>query len=208
MISATGCCTGRSPATERTVKLLRPRRLIRELRRPEVLRALSRALERDPDNLDADLGSVMEHLPEKEEDATTLGSRYVLYTDGASRNNPGPSGGGAVLLGSDESRIDQTRQYFGANLTNNAAEYRALLMGLELVPDDCETLVVRMDSELIIKQLQGEYAVRSENLKPYYKQVRSGLENIPRVVLEAVPREKNEAADRLANRAIEEKLAR
>ena len=130
--------------------------------------------------------------------------KFFLYVDGAARNNPGPAGGGAVIYDEKEEKIEEDCSYFGSCLTNNAAEYRALLLGLELLPEDCRKLKVHMDSELIIKQLQGEYAVNSTNLRPYFEQVESALDKFDQVEFEAIPREKNKKADSLANRAIDE----
>ncbi len=132
--------------------------------------------------------------------------KFFLYVDGAARNNPGPAGGGAVVYKGNEEKIAEASSYFGSRLTNNAAEYRALILGLELLPKECKELKIHMDSELVIKQLTGEYAVKSPNLNPYFEEVKSNLEKFKRVEFEAIPREKNKEADQLANRALDGKI--
>ncbi len=92
----------------------------------------------------------------------------VLWTDGAARGNPGPAGIGAILKTPEGEVIVAEGQYVGET-TNNVAEYKALLLGLErALEHGVRHLEVRADSELLIKQLRGEYKVRSEGLKPLY----------------------------------------
>ncbi|MGM0380510.1 MAG: ribonuclease HI family protein [bacterium] len=131
--------------------------------------------------------------------------KYFLYVDGASRNNPGPAGGGAVVYDENNEQVARDYRFFGSRLTNNAAEYRSLLLGLELLPEDCGQLKIHMDSELVIKQLTGEYSINSSNLKPYYERVKSRLEKFDELEFEAIPREENQQADKLANRALDER---
>lgn len=185
---------------------LTPASLIERLRESEQLMALARQLDEDPEELDSVL-SRLEAQIEKSGDGDE-GSTYWLYTDGASRNNPGPAGGGAVVLDEAGSRVKEGCEFFGRSVTNNEAEYRALILGLDLVPEDCRKLVIRMDSELVVKQLRGEYRVRSENLRPLYEKASSRLGSWDNVKLEAVPREDNREADDLANQAIDRALSR
>jgi ribonuclease HI len=128
----------------------------------------------------------------------------VLWTDGAARGNPGPSGIGAVLKTPHGEVIVAEGQYIGET-TNNVAEYKALLLGLErALEHGVRHLEVRADSELLIKQLRGEYKVRSEGLKPLHQRALDLLKQFEAPKLVHVRRELNVEADRLANRGINE----
>jgi ribonuclease HI len=127
----------------------------------------------------------------------------VLYTDGASRGNPGPAGAGALITDLEGATVAEKAVYLG-EATNNQAEYQALLVGLKaavkLAPS---RLTVRMDSELIVKQLNGEYRVRNRDLLPLYGRARELMQRLADVRVVHVPREENAHADRLANQAID-----
>lgn len=128
----------------------------------------------------------------------------MLWTDGAARGNPGPAGCGAILKTPEGEVLDEQSQYLG-HTTNNVAEYRALLLGLErALACGVQKLEVRADSELLIKQLRGEYRVRSAGLQPLYEQARRLIARFTSVKLVHVRRELNVEADRLANRGIDE----
>jgi ribonuclease HI len=127
----------------------------------------------------------------------------VLYTDGASRGNPGPSGAGALITDKAGTIVAEEAVYLG-EVTNNQAEYQALLIGLKAVVELAPSrLTVRMDSELIVKQLNGEYRVRNRNLLPLYGRAREFIRRLADVRVVHVPREQNVQADRLANQAID-----
>lgn len=128
----------------------------------------------------------------------------MLWTDGAARGNPGPAGGGAVLKTPTGEVLDEQSRYLG-HTTNNVAEYRALLLGLErALACGVSVLEVRADSELLIRQLKGEYRVRSSGLLPLYTEAKQMLARFASVELRHVRRELNAEADRLANRGIDE----
>jgi len=134
-----------------------------------------------------------------------MGETYVLYTDGASRGNPGPAAIGAVLYRDDGSlrEVGRVSEAIGIE-TNNVAEYRAVVAGLELaLAHDPAALVLRADSELLVRQLAGRYRVKAPHLRPLYERVRSLLAAIPSVRVEHVPREQNKVADGLANEALD-----
>lgn len=132
----------------------------------------------------------------------------VLWTDGAARGNPGPAGAGAILKAPSGEVLATESLYLG-HTTNNIAEYRALLLGLErALSCGIRRLEVRADSELLIKQLRGEYRVRNEGLKPLYESAKRLLARFQASKLAHVRREHNSEADRLANRGIDEHLAR
>jgi ribonuclease HI len=131
----------------------------------------------------------------------------VLWTDGAARGNPGPAGCGAILKSPSGDVLDEQSQYLG-HTTNNVAEYRALLLGLErALACGVRELEVRSDSELLIKQLRGEYRVRSAGLQPLYTQAKQLISRFASVRLVHVRRELNAEADRLANRGIDAQRA-
>jgi len=127
----------------------------------------------------------------------------VLSTDGASRGNPGPSGAGVLIATPDGTALVEKAVYLG-EITNNQAEYQALLIGLEeLCKLSPSQVTVRMDSELIVRQLNGQYRVKSSDLAPLYRRARELIVSLGEVQIVHVPREENRAADRLANQAID-----
>ena len=139
-----------------------------------------------------------------------------VWFDGASRSNPGEAGCGAVFQDPSGKRTS-FRKYLGIK-TNNVAEYEGLLSGLDLVkqflstsaPDTGElALHITGDSELVIKQLKGEYRVRHPNIVPLYSKVQQKLEELRQyglqnIVYQRIPRKENSEADTLANEAIDQ----
>lgn len=132
----------------------------------------------------------------------------VINTDGGSRGNPGPAGIGAVIR-EDNVLLAEVSSYIGEE-TNNVAEYEALIQALETVIEKVgerlnETEVeIRMDSELIVKQMKGEYKVKDPTLKIKNLRVHELLDAyIPNVQFVHVPREENKEADRLVNQALD-----
>ena len=133
-------------------------------------------------------------------------AQWELYTDGASRSNPGPAGAGIYLL--KNGMPVEERGFFLGPKTNNEAEYIAMLIGLHFATmhmDDIEKLTVLADSELMIKQLKGVYRVKNERLKPLYACAQGYLANIHTTYIH-VRREKNKIADKLANVGIDKKI--
>lgn len=136
----------------------------------------------------------------------TAASRLQVYSDGAARGNPGPSGAGAVLLEPSGQVVDRIGKYLGIQ-TNNFAEYMGLLLGLRRARElGAKEVEVFADSELMIRQLGGSYQVKSPSLRPLYEEALKLLEDFNRVKLVHVPREMNQAADEMSNRAIDEQL--
>lgn len=134
--------------------------------------------------------------------------RCRLFTDGASRGNPGEAGAGAVLCDPAGGELAARSAYLG-QCTNNVAEYRALLLGLDEARRlGCRELDISLDSELIVRQLQGRYKVKNEALLPLYQQVQERLAGFDRWTVGHVPRAANARADQLANRGIDEKHKR
>lgn len=132
------------------------------------------------------------------------GLPLILRTDGASRGNPGHAAAGVVIERDDGTLLARGKKYLGV-MTNNQAEYRALVLGLLSAARYSPTaLRVYMDSELIVRQMTGQYKVRDETLRPLYEEARKLAEALPNVTFTHVPRGKNALADALANEALDE----
>ena len=130
-------------------------------------------------------------------------ARHHLYTDGGARGNPGPAGIGARLLTASGDVVEELADFIGT-ATNNVAEYQALLAGLELALDrGVERLDVFLDSELVVRQVNGRYKVKDAGLKPLHAQACQLLSRFHEVDVKHVRREQNAEADRLVNEAID-----
>ena len=129
----------------------------------------------------------------------------TLHSDGGSRGNPGPAGAGAVLYDDQGQEVAALSRYLGRT-TNNEAEYQALLMGLnEAKRLGAVRLTVKMDSELIVRQLEGQYRVKAPGLKPMYAEAKRLLQGFASVTILHVRREFNKRADELANQAMDQR---
>lgn len=132
--------------------------------------------------------------------------KLTIYTDGGARNNPGPAGIGVVIYDEKGEIIETHKEYIG-KATNNVAEYRALIEGLRRAKKyDPEEIESRLDSELVKKQVTGEYKCKDENMKALLEQVRE-LVFFKSVIFTHVPRAQNKLADKLANEAMDEAAA-
>jgi ribonuclease HI len=130
-------------------------------------------------------------------------AELVLRTDGASRGNPGHAAAGIVIESAAGEVIAQGRRYLGV-MTNNQAEYRALILGLKAVAHYHPTRVtVYMDSELVVNQMTGRYKVNDGPLKDLWREARTLASALPAITFTHVLRAKNAAADRLANEALD-----
>ena len=131
---------------------------------------------------------------------------FVIYTDGASRGNPGLASIGAVVYAEEEGdlvEVATVSEPIGVD-TNNVAEYKAVIEGLKAVAAfDPDRVTLRADSQLLIRQLKGEYRVKAANLKPLFIEAKRLVGSLGRVKLEHVPREQNKVADGLANAALD-----
>ena len=137
------------------------------------------------------------------ENTTAPDEQYILYFDGCSKGNPGLGGAGAVLYKNDV-EIWGSSQMVGKYVTNNVAEYSGLIMGLqEIYTRQIKNIIVRGDSQLVIKQMRGEYKVNSKSLEEYYKQAKLLEKDIDNIVFEHVYRDKNKRADELSNLALD-----
>jgi 2-C-methyl-D-erythritol 2,4-cyclodiphosphate synthase len=134
------------------------------------------------------------------------GSELILYTDGASRGNPGAAAAGWVLFDAGGMLVHEDGQVLGT-MTNNEAEYAALMLALQWVEANLGQdykLTLRMDSELAVKQLRGEYKVKAENLRQTVMLAMAQLAGFSALTIQHVPRAENSRADALANRALDE----
>jgi ribonuclease HI len=132
-----------------------------------------------------------------------LPDRLVVNVDGGARGNPGPAAIAAVASTPDGEVIESRGEAIGT-ATNNVAEYRALLLGIELAREQGAAEVELIgDSELIVKQVKGEYRVKDAGLRPLHAQVRAALEAFDRWSIRHVRREHNAAADALVNETLD-----
>jgi len=129
--------------------------------------------------------------------------KLIIYTDGGARGNPGPAGIGAVLYDEKKEIIAEISEYIGET-TNNQAEYRAVIAALEKAKDlEAQELVFYLDSELVVKQLNGQYKVKNEGLVPLFVKIHNLKLNFKKISFSHVRREYNKEADALANKAMD-----
>ncbi len=138
--------------------------------------------------------------------ATNMGKKgleVLINIDGGARGNPGPAGAGVVIQSADDGTVLFEGGFFIGKATNNVAEYHALLEALSaagnLAADDVE---VRSDSELLVRQMTGEYRVKNAGLKPLFEQACRMRKKFRNFTIRHIRREENAAADKLANQAI------
>lgn len=172
------------------------------------------APEQTPAEVRAALARVADHLapappatkPQPAAKQAGEATNLTLYTDGASRGNPGEAGAGYVIFDSHGREVFAHGKYLG-QCTNNMAEYQALILGLAAAKKQgTRQLSVYLDSELIVKQLKGEYRVKDEKLKPFFAQVQRLRQDFTAFRVAHVPRKQNQRADQLANEAIDNKV--
>ena len=129
--------------------------------------------------------------------------KLLLYCDGASRGNPGPSGAGASLQDDQGTEVAAVYRFLG-RVSNNEAEYTGAIIGLEkALALGARHVVLHADSQLIVRQLTGEYRVRAAHLRPLHQRAVELLSKFERWDAEHVPREQNARADALAHQAID-----
>ncbi len=128
----------------------------------------------------------------------------VINTDGASRGNPGPAAIGVTIKDSRGQPLASISRHIG-NTTNNQAEYRAIIAGLEeAIRLGFRHILVKSDSELVVKQIQGRYKIKNVALRPLYQEVVRLTGSLESFNIAYVPRERNAEADALANKAFGE----
>ncbi len=131
-----------------------------------------------------------------------------VFTDGAARGNPGPAGAGAVLIDETGRIVERLGRYLGERQTNNVAEYEAVLLGLRrALAMGVKEVEVVADSLLVVEQLRGNWRVKMPHLKPLHEEGRRLLAQFAKASLRHIPREQNQDADEMSNRAIDEKMS-
>jgi len=129
-------------------------------------------------------------------------NEIIAYIDGASRGNPGPAAAGFTLADSAGTQL-QAKAFFLGQATNNVAEYTSLLKALEAAKNiGAEQLTVFSDSELLVRQINGQYKVKSEQIRPLFRQAVNLLGEFKKWKVRHISREKNKEADRLVNQAL------
>ena len=129
--------------------------------------------------------------------------KFTLNTDGGARGNPGPSAIGCVIKNSSGEVVNQFKEYIGI-ATNNVAEYSALIKGLSIALElDISSLSCFLDSELVVKQVNGIYRVKDENLKLLHSEVAVLKSKFKQISFNHVRREANSLADKLVNEALD-----
>jgi len=132
--------------------------------------------------------------------------RVAVYIDGGARGNPGPAGVGVVVESFDDGVVLHESGAFLGKATNNVAEYRGLLAGLRSALALGATEVdVFSDSQLVVRQMSGEYRVKNSGLQPLYRQARELVEKFGGFTINHIGRDKNKKADKLANQAMDAK---
>jgi ribonuclease HI len=127
-----------------------------------------------------------------------------IYIDGSSRGNPGQAGAAALIYDSSGQLLSKASRYLGRT-TNNVAEYNALLLALEESAKlNGRRLQVFSDSELLVRQYNGEYKIKNKTLQGLHRQVRRWVTKFDQVLLSHIPREENKEADALANKVVNE----
>jgi ribonuclease HI len=133
-----------------------------------------------------------------------VADKVVVHVDGGARGNPGPAAVAAVATGPDGEPLGERNAHIG-EATNNVAEYRAVLLGLELARElGAREVEVVNDSELVARQIGGQYRVKHPGLQPLYQEAMETLRSFDRWSVRSVRRAHNERADELVNEALDE----
>ena len=135
--------------------------------------------------------------------------KIIIYTDGGSRNNPGVAGAGVYVVDEKGNEILKLKKFLGIQ-TNNWAEYEALILGLKRIKDEFGEKIkkisfeVRMDSQLIVRQINGVYRVKEPSLLKQFVKVNNLKASFSKIIFNHIPRSENKEADKLANEAMDE----
>ncbi len=136
--------------------------------------------------------------------------KIIIYTDGGSRGNPGPAAIGVVFCNEKKQCFKKYSEYLGDNLTNNEAEYRAVIFAFQKfkaifgkkLAQNTE-IELKSDSELLIRQLNGEYKILDPKIQPLFLKIWNLKIDFKRIKFTLIPRERNEEADKLVNEALD-----
>ena len=168
---------------------------------------MARLLAENPSLGKADVDGLFQRLSSHLRSQTAPGEQFTIHVDGGSRGNPGPGGIGVVILGSEGQTVEEIAEPVG-RCTNNEAEYQALLRGVQRARElGARDLTIKSDSELLVKQLNGVYRIKSPNLLPLCRQVMALLRQFAKWTALHIPREENTRADMLANLGMDRKDA-
>ncbi|OGZ76243.1 MAG: hypothetical protein A3I87_02195 [Candidatus Staskawiczbacteria bacterium RIFCSPLOWO2_02_FULL_39_8] len=140
--------------------------------------------------------------------------KIIIYTDGGSRGNPGKAAIGVVFCNEMGQEIKKFGEYLGDGLTNNEAEYSAVIFALKKFKPlfgkpiaKISEVEVRSDSELLVKQMNGEYKIENEKIQKFFIEIWNLKIDFKSIKFKAIPREKNREADRLVNEALDSNSA-
>jgi ribonuclease HI len=129
--------------------------------------------------------------------------KLIIYCDGGSRGNPGPAGLGVVIYDGNKNKLFEISEFLGV-ATNNQAEYKGVLQAIKKAKElKAKELTFYLDSELIVKQMNGQYRVKNKDLLPIYMEIRKYILDFQKVEFNHVRREYNKEADALANMAMD-----
>jgi ribonuclease HI len=129
--------------------------------------------------------------------------KLIIYCDGGSRGNPGPAGLGAVIYDDKKNKLFEISEFLGVT-TNNQAEYKGVLQAIKKAKElKAKEITFYLDSELIVKQMNGQYRVKNRDLIPLYMEIRKYILEFQKVEFNHVRREYNKEADALANMAMD-----
>ena len=138
-----------------------------------------------------------------------MNKKVIIYTDGGARGNPGPAGIGAVIFDEHEKEILEEHKKYIGKTTNNQAEYQAVVLALEkAIEMKVEEVELRLDSELVCKQLKGEYKLKNPDFQSHFIKIHNYKQKLKKIEFVHVRRELNKEADRLVNEAIDEELGK
>lgn len=134
-----------------------------------------------------------------------MNKKLIIYTDGGARGNPGPAGIGVVIFNEKQDIVGQYKKYIGET-TNNQAEYKAVVLGLEKAKEfDAEEVEVNLDSELVCSQINGVYKLKNKDFQDSFIKIYNLKQSFKKIEFKYIPREKNKLADSLANQAMDER---
>ncbi|MBU2540134.1 ribonuclease HI family protein [Patescibacteria group bacterium] len=136
--------------------------------------------------------------------------KFIIYTDGGSRGNPGQGGIGVVICNEKEQELKKYGEYLGDNLTNNEAEYKAVIFALKKfkalfgkkLAENTE-IEIRSDSELLVSQVNSEYKILDEKIQKLFLELWNLRLDFKKIKFKHIPREKNREADKMANEALD-----
>ena len=172
-------------------------------RKKIIIKKTAEETDQSVEEIEAENIQIRDTLEGAEFSSIPLGSTLTMYIDGASSGNPGPAGIGIVILDQDARQVGKISSYIGRR-TNNFAEYSALVRALKVaIYFKTKVLKIRTDSELVVKQLNGEYRVKNDQIKKLHEEAVKLIRSIQNFKIEHIPRTQNDKADYLAKKAAE-----